>query len=809
MKIERTQDYVRVAGDFFRFEWRLSAAGEMTGAWLNDFETEFPLVDESAGTVPALVFEGEGWIRTLKDAVSTEFVLGKAGREKVVFGFSNVVALPGGGNLSVRLDYTVYATGVLFCRLGCAYPKDAPKVTVRRCSLGMTVPFERYEWFRWWCFKRPPLEKIEHDEAENVFTVSVGESGLDRFKTRADARHLAGCLDPYIGIDFGRSKRFSNHVEFFLEEWKAFGTRDRAMTGNDFSGKNGALECRWDLLNSPVNLKPGTRYTNTWGIAVSRTRQKSLSLGQRVYHWFDKDTQPTADLIDAMAKYGCSILCLHERSWPSHPVRCDEVKDPEATRALVERCHSRGIRVMFYSRMYEAGLKKGWFGKALKKNYDGIYVDGGTPWCMIEEDYRFPAARFYRGARLVRKLVGPKGLFISHTGPWITAVGQDLVDGYLSGEQERGHLMDDLESNLFFTSQSIGVPMIWTGAFAQYRNPRAVAFYAGTGEFPHVSLGTQLPGPLSHPRDPIFRQYIVPLWLMWKSVPMEKATLYSVNNHPPVYISSDPNVFAAVYRVNPLCLLVTIANISEKLSENAEISLDAAALGISGAFTVYEMKGKDYWDFTVRRLAATSEGNIRPGLLESYGIRGYLFVKGKPAYLARYLKEIGAKEKEPPAHYLDFVKGKNEEAGSTRHLPKGSGRVFLNVDIPDTTFGFFKGFYEIQIWNTEFAMTAKTAGYLCGRGIVKEKPSHEEEYINAKPGEFETGWLDFTPYLTPGNNVVTLISCGEMTPGSGYVPIYFAGRIRLSTDGATVAREFRFDNEIDKDSTAVSFSIDR
>ncbi len=809
MEIRKTSQRLTLEGAFFRMEWDMSGNGEISRICLNDMEADFILTAPETGTIPSFSIEGESWKRTLKDSRKSDFAFKKKTKTCAAFTFTNTLTVPG-GPIGIILDYTVYETGVLFCDIDISYGKDATPVTIRKCGLGMTVPFKPFQWFRWWCFKRPELDAIEHDEAGSLMTVSVGETGLDRFKTRRDSRRINGCLDPYIGIDFGRKERFSNHVEFFLEKWEALGTDDRRKTGNFFGPRDGKMSCRWEILNSPATILPGTVYRNTWGIAVSRSPQKSRAVGQRIYHWFETGKSPSIDLADKMAKYGASVLCLHESSWPTHQVRCDEVRDKPYMRKLVARCHAHDIRVMFYSRLYEDGLKKNWFRGILKRNYDGIYVDGGSPWCIVEKDYRFPVKRFYRIMLLVRRIVGPRGLFISHTGPWITAAGQDLVDGYLSGEQERGHLMDDIESNFFYTSQSIGIPMIWTGAFAQYRSPRAVAFYAGVGEFPHVNLGTQLPGPLSHPKDPTFRQYIVPLWLMWKSLPMEKAVLFSINNHPPVVSHSDDTFLAAVYRISPEYLLVTVGHIGEKSSEGDVLTLDRKRLGMKGKYDLYRLRGTDYWDFTISPMPEKTDGKISTGPVEPYGIRGYLLVRGKtPVYLRRYLKLIQKKEGRPPRYYLEFVAGKKDEAGNVRHVPKGWKTMHLRFDIPATIFGRFRGYYRINVWNTEFAMTAKTAGYLSGKGI-EDSPPQPSGYIDKMPGEYNSGWIDFGGFLTPGNNVVTFTCYSEMTPGSGFVPIYFVGRVRLSADaGKTVLREFTFDNELDSDSTSLVFSVDR
>lgn len=807
-KIARTSRVLSVKGDFYCFDWKLAANGEITGLQLNDNDADFNLVGARTGPIPNLLLEGRDWQLGLRHARRSVFKLKRATRDRVEFSFKNTLMLPGGGPLMVELNYTVYATGIIFCELCLDYDRAARPIFIKRLRVGMNLPHALFKYFRWWCFKRPDMGRIMHDEAGTIMTVSVGETGLDRNKSVNDPREVKGCLDPYLGIDFGREQRFSNHIEFFLERWKAFGTLDRSRVGNHFHRKGDLMHCDWDLLNTESRLDPGTSYRNTWGISVTRARQTGLTLGQRVYHWFEKNQQPTDELIDKMAKYGGSILCLHESSWPSDPVRCDDVLDKQRTKALVARCHQHGIKVMFYSRLYEDGLKKGWFQKTLKKNYDGIYVDGGTPWCIVDEDYSVPFRKYYRVMQLVRKIVGPQGLFISHTGPWITSLGTDLVDGYLSGEQERGHLMDDLQSNLFYTSQAIGVPMIWTGAFAQYRSPRAVAYYAGVGEFPHVNLGVQLPGPLAHPRDPTFRQYIVPLWLMWKSIPMEKATLFSVNTHSPVARHRNARFMTAVYKINPQYLLVTTANLSATSKESDVQVLDYKALGLKGAFDLYAMQGTDYWNFTVQKLSVPCKGEIKTGPVEPYGIRGYLLVQGScPVYLKSYLETLARKEKAPPRDYLDFLKNQ-EEGNRVRHIPKGSKKLFLNFDVPNCIFGSVNNFFEIKIWNTEFAMTAKTAGYLCKDGIVQDKPTGVQ-CIKARPGEYSSGWMDFSDYLTPGNNVVTFTCYGEMTRGSGFVPIYYTGRIRLSDDRKNILGEYEFDNEIDKDSTSLSFSVDR
>jgi len=167
------------------------------------------------------------------------------------------------------------------------------------------------------------------------------------------------------------------------------------------------------------------------------------------------------------------------------------------------------------------------------------------------------------------------------------------------------------------------------------------------------------------------------------------------------------------------------------------------------------------------------------------------------------------KEKIPPTDYLKYFEHAKIAPENARHLNiKSKDKIFMSLGIPELILGpIFTGYYRLEIWNTEFAMTSTLKGYIGANGYTKKNPAETDELIKTKAGKYNSGPIDLTPFLTKGGNMVSIIAIRQMTGNSPLEPIYFVGKVKLNNEENTIAKEYVFDNEIDKDWSAINFSI--
>ena len=120
------------------------------------------------------------------------------------------------------------------------------------------------------------------------------------------------------------------------------------------------------------------------------------------------------------------------KSWRLDPQNGGVPYDLAEFNRVVERVHSYGIRFAVYIRGNEMSVTEGdcyWFDNLLHKDFDGLYMDYGSPFCELSSgDEMFPGDRMhlrrhYLKLRSLRKRVGNDGILISHTGPVFSAIG--------------------------------------------------------------------------------------------------------------------------------------------------------------------------------------------------------------------------------------------------------------------------------------------------------------------------------------------------------------------------------------------------
>ena len=157
-------------------------------------------------------------------------------------------------------------------------------------------------------------------------------------------------------------------------------------------------------------------------------------------------------------------------------------------------------------------------------------MDYGGPFCeIIKPDEAFPGGRtmfreHYLKLRRLRATMGPDGLFYSHTGPFYSALGMNFMDGYTSGEGERGLLIKGRKIHEYYSMSAVAPGTLWSAAFPEYSSKEIVPFLAAAGQYPHAPLGMAgYTCSLAHPQVPGINDLnFRPLWKTLEHIPIRK-----------------------------------------------------------------------------------------------------------------------------------------------------------------------------------------------------------------------------------------------------------------------------------------------
>ncbi|MBQ9338580.1 MAG: hypothetical protein IJS14_14915 [Lentisphaeria bacterium] len=463
---------------------------------------------------------GDG--RTLQPLASTgtECLTRKAGEAQIIE-FNGLALADGAGNvepgLSICLRYELYDDGTAFTDaffLG----ETMPPQTLKGFELKMPLSMTAFETVRWALAYRP----------KKVDGTLIQTSAPERELPPGENRVFEHGIFPLAGFNMWSKEGPSCYAEFFMEA-------DNVPAGNpadnesSVTWENGSPVLRWNFLTKEVRPACGPwQWRNRWGWVVAPALQTRRQPPLPMYHYFDNfDHYPTDDAVEAAAASGAQVLILHE-NWRIDVQNGGQPYDPARLRRVIELAHHLGMRVMLYIRGNEQSVVEEeceWFGHLLEYGRDGLYMDCGGPF-----HWRIPPNEVYQGGRICfrrhyfdnvarRRIVGPDGLFYSHTGPMFSALGMTCgrLDGYVSGEGERGLLVRSRLDHAYFSMASVCPGTMWTAAFPEYGEPRMVPFLAATGQSPHIPLGTQFPSSsLSHPSAPGINDVnFRPLWKLW------------------------------------------------------------------------------------------------------------------------------------------------------------------------------------------------------------------------------------------------------------------------------------------------------
>ncbi len=467
-------------------------------------------IRQCGGSLYHSVITGEPAISDLDDYTQLAF-------EEVGFADENGVLLP---DLSAAVTYDFYADGTMFSRIYFIVMSDKHKYQDLKLVVGTDV--RRFDDIRWALLHR--REQFDGAMIQSLAPQRYLERGL-----------TMECPEtvPLASFNGFRKGAESLYMEFFMEGGATLSNK-RNEADTSILWENGSPQIVWNFQTVPA-VKPEVtmQLRNQWGWVIKNPPRVRHLPPFTMYHYLDNSQRYPEDAeIDALKDSGCDVLIIHE-NWrldiqnngiPFNRTRLKEV---------IKKAHDLGIRVALYMRGNEFSAVDtacAWFDRYLKKDFDGFYMDYGGPFCHLagaDEYFAHGKVCFRQHHNVFRKLrerCGRDGLFFSHTGPSYSAMSMNMIDGYVSGEGERGMLVRSRQHHEYFSMAAATLGTMWTAAFPEYSTSKMVPFLALTGQYPHNPLGEQFPSSsLAHPReaginDKVFR----PLWKLWGMFRNEK-----------------------------------------------------------------------------------------------------------------------------------------------------------------------------------------------------------------------------------------------------------------------------------------------
>ena len=692
--------------------------------------------------------------------------------------------------IRISLKHEFFADGTAFTRafflFSCA---GAPVVT--RCELVYEPDFSGFDELRYHCFNR-----------FSVCDATVIQQLLQsRFLPAGEAQTFDGIFGS-AGFHARRAHGPSLYCEFFVEG------------GNGVSGKKGesASGIRWRDDRHPVlhwnfAAKPTDNFywRNQWGWIVRPAARTRHTPPLPMYHWMDNfDRYPHAEELDAICRSGVGVLILHE-CWRSDAQDGGVPFDIAAFRKLVENAHARGIRVCVYMRGNEKSVHEdgcSWFGRYLRRDYDGLYMDYGGPYSeCVPPDESYPEGQIlfrahYLKYRRLRETVGPEGLLYSHTGPFYSALGMAMVDGYTSGEGERGILIRGRAEHEYYGMCGYGSGSMWTAAFPEYGSPRMTPFLAFSGQAPHAPLGfASFSSSLSHPRVPgITDRAFRDLWTLWNVFRDERDVAVLNDFNSAGVFPDEPRIghYLMISHDRSRALLV-VTNFDENAERTAAAAVDwsrtgftpgeMTALGFDGAHGVTAHPGK-------------SEVTLEPNQ-----VAGFLFAApGRKPEPPPCPDPMDPAELPSGKSYLETVARQR----AMRETPLKGKEVYLTISNVGSDLcasyepSLLDDLYDMRHELIEFLPDGniRSYGYLERHGL-HEQPSGD--YIDRKRNTSYR--LPLRPLLGPGRHDLAIRNWhqGEL---------FYSWIVAVLENDRGESFRFRFCNELEPDRAFLHFPVE-
>ena len=589
----------------------------------------------------------------------------------------------------LTLRHEFYPDGAAFTNM-VFFVRDIHSAGISRFELKAKPDFSTFDDLRW-CFRERPA----------VIDGTLITAQTERFIEPGKDRDFLAML-PMVNFNLTRKFAPQFYMELFMEGHSTLSNkREDAESSIKWDGISPEISWRMQKRAFPRPLINQIR--NQWGWTIKPAPTERHQPPMRMYHYFDNyERYPSDETIAAVIAAKCDVFVMHE-NWRMDTQNDGVPFDAAAFEKLRDALHANNIRLAVYIRGNEESVvmrQVSWFKHLLKYNFDGLYMDYGSPYghsMPPSELYcggRIPFRRYYHIMRTLRNQIGPDGVFYSHTGPSFCALTMGFMSGYVSGEGERGLLIRGRREYDYYSMSAMGVGTLWSAAFPEYASPEIVPYIASSGQYPHNNLGEQfLTSSLVHPRVPgINDQNFIPIWKLWSIVKNER-DLRIIND----YNSSD--IFAKneqdghyifINRAGNMALAI-FANFKNE-TRDIDISIDFERIG----FPVDNFT-KNVLNNGTAEMVSELPATLSVG---SFGVAGILFTAPQldaATLLQSYLAPEAPLSATGKA-YLERV----AEQRKFRNDPPAWKETFLRVEVPEMSPTPYEDSMTIDLFNNSF-----------------------------------------------------------------------------------------------------------
>ncbi len=700
------------------------------------------------------------------------------------------------------LRYEVYEDGVIFLTVFFFTETFTPGV-IGDFRLDMDFSLADNEGADWayWKFPASVDAAIIQDYGSFERCIPTGEN-----------RHADKMILPFVSFDFGKAGCRNKHAEFFVESWNSL-TADYHNTETSISWRENqkSANLSWNFQKQPRAVVQGRTYQwrNICGWALRRAPLERRP-PYRIFHHFDNfERYPDREMLQSAADEGCNLFILHE-NWRQDMKQGEFPHDTAALKTVSETCRELNMRLALYVRGNEDGIREDYgahLQRWLQHDWDGIYMDYGGAVCFHERNENAPGGRicfrlFDRKMRRVRDFVGGKGVFISHTGSFFSALGHTVVDTYLGGEQEQGRLLENQTVHSYFSGVSVAAPSLWTGAFPTYRSRKMLPFLATTGQAPFLHLGSQLKSSsLAHPKSPAATTFARPLWRLWEMLDTSAdAFFYSTQTTPELFAVDSSDTGASLWIDNSGNRLLIGSNF-RNVQRNISVGVNWSDLQLTPPRNVVAL----YPSWQTNKWENISSSARFERLAEPHGLAGWIWTEsgkvpeGILANFCRPYPEGGSRLDEHNQYVQQLIRKRFE--------PCAWPQVYLRVCLPPFPNSYEDSIFwdlyanDIMLQDVTVATEPRRLGYLSEQGLLE----------TAEKGRLQPGcctkWIPLHQVLEvkEGEQEFTLALVTERNGGHFYS--FVTAEISPVPSEHSDAYRIEYCNDIDPDWSQLLFKI--
>ena len=500
--------------------------------------------------------------------------------------FRNLHFINGEGKLFpdhyLCISHEIFDDGTAFTEMF-FFVRDVDAVGIRRFEVIARPDFNDFDSLRWSCRQRPL-----------AVDGTLVTAQCDRFIPAGSDQHFESAAIPIFGFNATRKFAPSLYADIFMEGHASLSQKISDVS-TTVKWQENSPELRWNFQNKPFPKPVINQLRNRWGWVIRPAENTRHLPPMKMYHYFDNYLRyPDADMISAIAASGCDIMIIHE-NWRSDTQNDGIPFDPDAFIRMRDALHANNIRLAVYIRGNEESVvarHAHWFKRLLTYNFDGLYMDYGSPCSHLEtptEGFcggRILFRKHYSVMAALRETVGPDGLLFSHTGPSFSALSMPFMTGYVSGEGERGLLIRSREEHEYFSMAPVITGTLWSAAFPEYASKQIIPFLAASGQYPHSALGRQFKSSsLVHPSVPgINDTAFEELWGLWSIFRNEKdvSVINDYNSCGVFPEDKQTGHYLMISRNRNMALLI-ISNFNENSAEaDCRADWEKCGLDISG-----------------------------------------------------------------------------------------------------------------------------------------------------------------------------------------------------------------------------------